>query len=177
MKVNVGSKNRIKILAVQELLTTYPLFLGAEVVGVDVPLELFGHPKTLEETVEGAVQRAKNAFGECEYSIGIESGLMRVPMSKTGVMDVTVCAIYDGKNSHLGLSSAFEYPKAMTELILHHGLDASQACREVGLTTSEKVGTEEGIIAIMTNGRINRKEYTKQAIMNALVHVEHPELY
>jgi non-canonical (house-cleaning) NTP pyrophosphatase len=102
---------------------------------------------------------------------------MKVPETKSGFMDVCVCAIFDGKNFHLGLSSAFEYPKEITRLINEDGLNATEAANKIGLTTNPKLGSAEGIIGIITKGRITRKEYTKQAIRTALMHLENPELY
>src|SRR6266436_10100524 len=111
MKINVGSKNRTKVQAVEDTVKLYPkLFHKPEVVGIDVKIDLFGHPKNIKETVEGAIERAKNAFTNCDYSFGLEGGLMEVPLSKTGFMEVGVCAVYDGKNTYLGLSPAFEWP-------------------------------------------------------------------
>ncbi len=176
MKVHVGSKNKTKVEAVAESIKGYPLFAGAEVVGVEVATEVFGHPNTLTKTVEGAMDRAKQAFSDCDYSFGLEGGLLTVPHTKTGLMEITACAIFDGKNYHIGLSSAFEWPKKVTELI-NGGLDGSQALREAGITTHEKIGTAEGGVSILTKGRVNRTQYNKQAITMALVHLEHPEFY
>lgn len=176
MKIHIGSKNQAKFDAVAEMVKEYPLFFGADVVAIDVLVEIFGHPKSLEETVGGAEARAKAAFADADYSVGIEGGLMAVPGSKTGFMEVTACAIYDGKQMHLGLSSAYEWPKKVNDLILG-GLDGSQALREAGLTDHPKVGTAGGGIFILTHGRLNRKEFMKQAVMMALVHLENPEHY
>ena len=177
MKIIVGSKNQVKIDAVKEVVFDYPLFAGCEVVGEDPNVPVYGQPKTLQETIEGARDRSRAVFGDCKYSFGIESGLMAVPHTKTGVMDITACAIYDGKGFYLGLSSAFEYPVKVTELVLHSGLDVSQAYKALGLTANEKIGVAEGVIAHLTKGRLNRKNYTKQAIMMALTQLENPELY
>ena len=59
MKIGVGSKNKTKVNAVKELLLDYPMFSGAEVFGVDVRIDEFGHPKSIEEVVAGAVNRAR----------------------------------------------------------------------------------------------------------------------
>jgi non-canonical (house-cleaning) NTP pyrophosphatase len=76
MKINVGSKNLTKIRAVEESVALYPdLFPDPEVVAVDVDVELYGHPKSINETVDGAIDRAKKAFSGCDYSFGIEGGL------------------------------------------------------------------------------------------------------
>ena len=178
MKINVGSLNKAKVEAVQEIVQENPeIFTNAEVIPMEVPVDLFGHPKSLEQTVDGAIKRARDSFRDCDYSIGLESGLLEVPKTKSGYMDLTVCAIYDGKNFHLGLSSAFEYPNKVMNLIMNKGMDASTAFREGGFTNHEKIGTAEGIIWHLTKGKINRKEYTKQAILTALVFLYNPEWY
>jgi inosine/xanthosine triphosphatase len=177
MKINIGSKNNAKIDALKEILKEYPDFLIAEVVSMDVDTGVSHQPKSLEETVDGAMKRAKNSFLECDYSVGLESGLMKVPETKTGFMDTTACAIYDGKNFHLGLSSCFEYPPKVLEYILKHDKDASTAFKELNLTDEPYIGWGNGIIGVLTKNRLNRKEYTKQAIRTALIHLENKELY
>ncbi len=176
MKIHVGSQNEVKIQAVTEVVAGYSLFKDAEIASVAVNIELFGHPKDLEAVVEGAIARAQEAFPGCDYSFGIEGGLMSVPRSKTGYMEVTACAIYDGKEVHLGLSPAFEWPKQVVQLIFK-GLDGSQALREAGITVHPKIGTAKGGIWHLTEGRMDRKEYTRAAIVMALIHLEHPEYF
>ena len=177
MKVGVGSKNKTKVDAVADILVDYPMFRGVEVVGVDVHIEQFGHPKSLDETVAGAVDRAKQAYVGQDYGFGIESGLMQVPQTKTGYMEVAVCAIFDGSQIHLGLSQAYEWPKKVLDGILHQGLDGSQAMKAAGLTQHEKLGEHEGFVGIFAKGRTNRTEYNKGAVMMALMHLENPEHY
>lgn len=77
----------------------------------EVSSSVSNQPKSLDETVRGAMNRALGSFVDCSYSFGIESGLMAVPNTKSGFMDVCVCAIYDGTEYHIGLSSAWEAPK------------------------------------------------------------------
>lgn len=153
------------------------MFAHAEVEGVAVQIEEFGHPKNLDETVAGAVQRAKQAYVGHDYGIGIEGGLMPVPQTKTEHMEVAVCAIYDGKQIHLGLSPAYEWPRKVLHGILHEGLDGSQAIRAAGLTEKEKVGEHEGFVGIFTRGRTNRTEFNKAAVVMALMHLENAEHY
>lgn len=99
MKINIASKNITKINGVSEALKLYPKhFSDAVIQSVPVAVEEFGHPKNITEVMQGAVKRAKDAFKDCEYSFGIEGGLMEVPLSKTGYMEVSACAIFDGKN-------------------------------------------------------------------------------
>ena len=177
MKINIASKNPVKISALKELVDDYGILQGAEVNSVDVGSDVSGQPKSLEETIQGAINRATKSFADCKYSIGIESGLMAVPQAKTGNMDLCACAIYDGNKHHVGLSCAFELPHKVTKMIHESGLEVEGASYKSGLTDNPKIGSSEGIIGILTKGRITRKDQTKQAIQMALMHLENPELY
>lgn len=168
----VGSKNNVKVDAVREMIADYPHLKDAEVLSFETVSGVSNQPKSLEETVQGAINRAENIFKDCDYSFGIESGLMAVPKTKTGYMDVCVCAIYDGKECHLGLSSAWEAPREVTKYIMEDGLDMNDAALKAGLTENVNVGASEGLVGIVTKGRLNRKEYTKEAIRTALIHLE-----
>jgi inosine/xanthosine triphosphatase len=171
MIINVGSGNKVKIEAVQEIIKDYPYFMHAEVLSVPTGSDVNEQPQSIEETVRGATNRARKIFSNCDYSIGLESGLMHVPQSKSGRMDVCVCAIYDGKEFHLGLSSAWEAPKKIMEYI-DQGFDMNEAAQKAGFTGSPNVGSQEGLIGIMTKGRLTRKAYTMESIRTALIHLE-----
>ncbi len=177
MKIKLGSRNVAKVGALEEVVDSYALFSGAELIAIDVDSGVSPHPKSIEETVQGAVNRARRSFMDCDYSFGIEAGLMLVPFTKTGYMETCACAVYDGNNMYIGLSSAFEYPPGITRMILD-GIEGSDAVRIAGLTNHAKLGnTEGGLIGLLTKGRVSRKEYTKQAIVNALIQLENPEIY
>lgn len=172
MKINVGSANQIKVDAVKEKISEYDFLKNAQVLGIEVSSDVDGQPKTLDDTIKGAMNRAKNSFKDCDLSVGLESGLMVVPYTKSGFMDVCACAIFDGKEYYLGLSSAFEYPQKVMDLVHKEGLNISEAFFKTGLTTNTYVGYAEGAIGILTKGRLLRKEYTKQAVTTALIHLE-----
>src|SRR3989344_2941978 len=110
MKIGVGSTNQVKVNAVKCLVSLYPVLEGSEIISLDINSGVSDQPKSLEETVRGAKARAEGAFKGNDLGFGIESGLLDVPYSKTGKMNFSACAIYDGKEFHLGLSSAFECP-------------------------------------------------------------------
>jgi inosine/xanthosine triphosphatase len=180
MIVVVGSKNEVKIQAAKEILNDYPLFQWAQIFWADVPSWVSPQPKTLKETLQWAKNRAKSAFesqSHSSYGIGLESGLMEVPYTKTGYMDMAACAIYDGTQFHLWLSSAFEYPIKATKLVFEKGMDITQAFNAIWLSKNEKLGSAEWAIGLLTQGRVTRKDYTKQWITMALIHLENPELY
>jgi len=172
MKINVGSMNAVKLKAVKEVIEDYHFLLNTEVNGIVVESGVSDQPKNLEEVVNGAINRARCAFQDCNYSIGIEDGLIQVPNTESGYMNVSFCAIYDGKESYLGASSLFEYPVEVIKLVLEEGLDINQAVYKSGLTKNPKVGSSVGAVGILTRYRVTRKEYIKQAIRMALIYLE-----
>jgi inosine/xanthosine triphosphatase len=173
MKIKVGTKNKSKLEAVEEIIKEYPHLKDFEIEGIEVSSGVSDQPRSIDETIDGATNRAKNSFVDCDYSIGIESGLMSVPKTKSGYMDVCVCAIYDGNEFYLGLSSAWEFPdKNIINSMLKDNLNMSQAVNKFGLTNNPQIGSEEGAIGILTKGKMTRKDYTKQSLRTALIHLE-----
>jgi len=177
MKIIVASLNVPKVSAVKELILEYPMLAKAEVLAVQASSGISDQPKSLEETIRGAINRAKSCIGDADYSFGLESGLMEVPYTKTGTMDLCVCAIYDGKDIHLGLSSAFEPPKLVAKFMHEKGMNMTDATAAAGLTTNKNIGMAEGLVGILTHGRLTRLLYTKQAITTALIHLENAHLF
>jgi inosine/xanthosine triphosphatase len=178
MKIHVGTKNQRKVEAVIEALKEYSEFADAEVLGIDVSSEISDQPVSLEETVNGAINRSKNAFVDsCNYAIGLESGLFEVPHTKSGYMDVCICSIYDGKEFYLGGSSLFEYPKKIVDLVFSKHYEIDQAAKEAGFTESSAIGKAQGMIGLLTRGVVDRKEYSKQAVITALIQLLNPEHY
>ncbi len=174
--INVGSLNKTKIAAAENVLLKSDLFRGAKVKGVDIHHEEFGHPKSIEDTIKGAKDRAMAVFEGSDLSVGLEAGLILAPGTKTGYLETTVCALYDGSEFAIGTSPSFEWPQSVTKLILN-GLDGSQAFKKVGLTTQEKIGTAEGAIYTLTHGKVTRTNLNELAITMALVRLENPDHY
>jgi inosine/xanthosine triphosphatase len=176
MKMMVGTKNPAKLEAVKETLQEYPRFKDAKVVGVEVSSGVPDQPISLEDVTGGAVNRARaarDAQSDADYGIGLEAGFMKVPNSKSGYMNVSACAIYDGIETHLGLSSAFETPdKEIMRLVTEEGLNLAQAVNKTGYDVDPEVGKKSGVVGVMTKGRINRKEYVQQSLYVALAHID-----
>jgi len=92
-------------------------------------------------------------------------------------MNITVCSIFNGREYFFGSASLFEYPKQVIKLVTESKMEVSTAFRMAGLTDKEKIGYEEGVIGYLTKGRLPIVEYYKQAIRNALIHLENKELF
>jgi inosine/xanthosine triphosphatase len=173
LTVHVGSTNPVKLDAVREVFAESGRFGAFNLVSRNVATGVSDQPKSLDETLRGAITRARNAFGDCELSVGIEDGLFAVPHTQSGYMNVCACAIFDGRREHLGLASAFEYPLEVVRLVIDEGLDVTQAFVEAGLSNNAKLGAAEGAIGVLTDGRLTRRAYAKQAVVMALIHLPH----
>ena len=180
MKLIIGTKNQVKIEAVEEVIQDYPLFAGMQIDALAVASEISEQPMSLEEIIAGAKNRAKNAFTTsdgCTYSFGIESGLFKAAGTQTGFLEACICCIYNGTNNYIGLSCGFEIPQQILNLVLEENLDLSQACHRSGITDNPKLGAAEGLIGVLSKGRLNRKEYTKQCVTTALIQLENARWY
>lgn len=172
MRVVLGSQNACKLQSTREVLALYPAFADAEVIGVEVDSGVGEEPDTLERTVTGAINRAKAAFQDCDYSIGIEGGTITMPVMDDCVMKFDVCAVYNGEMLSIGFSPGFSLPADMRQLIVEQGMDMSTAARVAGYTDHPKIGTAGGVIGILTEGRIDRVHFCKDALIMALVHIK-----
>ena len=168
IKVVVGSLNQVKISAVQEAFDCYKQFSRAEILGKEVHSGVAEQPLSLEETIQGAKNRAHTSFFSCDYSVGLESGMFRLPESSL-YAELTACALYDGKNISLGFSPAFVCPPEITRLILKEKLDLNSAAFSAGYTKNKKLGSAEGIVGVLTQGVLDRFEYTTAAVIMAII--------
>lgn len=107
---------------------------------------------------------------------GLESGLMSP--HRDAIYTQTCCAIClldpeleTPQKWIYGFSSGFTIP----ERIMQHvklGLDLSQATRMAGYTMSKKIGNGEGLIGILSGGRVTRRDQLREAVRNALFNLD-----
>ena len=173
MKVIVGSKNPVKIKATKNILEK--IYGEIEVIGVNVDSQVPHQPFGKEETIQGAINRAKNAYSKYfDLSVGIESGLMDIPNSITGYIDLQWCAIFDGNKITLGVSAGFEYPPLVIEEVLKG--------REVGdvmdkVTGVDNLGQKTGAVSYLSKGMLDRTENTEQCVLTAMIPRMNEEIY
>ena len=176
MRIILASKNPVKIKALQDVMPAYEFLKDTEIISCEANSGVSDQPKSLEETISGAINRARKAYNkQYAYSFGIESGLIEVPY--TPLMDICFCVVYDGKEQSIGSSVAFEVPVLVSSIVIEKNMNLTQACYEAKLTSSKTIGSAEGIIGLLTKGRVTRKDYTKQAIQMALIPWENAQLY
>ena len=165
MKIIVGSKNPVKFQATGNVLEK--IYGELEVQAIDVDSGVPDQPIGLEVTVQGAINRAKNAFSpDFDLSVGIESGLLEVPHSITGYLDLQWCAIYDGEKITLGVSAGFEYPPMVIEQVLG-GKEVGDVMDQV--TGVDKLGQKTGAVSHLTQGMLDRTGNTEQCVLMAMV--------
>ena len=165
MKIIVGSKNPVKFQATGNVLEK--IYGELEVQAIDVDSGVPDQPIGLEVTVQGAINRAKNAFSPAfDLSVGIESGLLEVPHSITGYLDLQWCAIYDGEKITLGVSAGFEYPPMVIEQVLG-GKEVGDVMDQV--TGVDKLGQKTGAVSHLTQGMLDRTGNTEQCVLMAMV--------
>lgn len=173
MKVTVGTKNPVKVKATRNvLLKIYPF---VEVTGVNVDSGVRDQPIGLNETVQGAVTRARNAYNnDVELSVGIESGLLQTPNSITGYLDLQWCCIYDGEKETLGVSAGFEYPPTVVEEVLK-GKEVGHVMDQV--TGVDKLGQKTGAVNYLSQGLLDRTENTEQCVLMAMIPRMNEDVY
>ena len=177
MIIKIGTENPSKVTAVMEAFAEYKEFDDAKFYSIKTDSGVSDQPKTLIETIEGARNRAMNAFNRCDISIGLESGLMNVPYTNTGYFDICIATIYDGKNYYSGAGPGFEYPKKVISDIINTGMNATDSFYKNEYTTKKNIGAEEGIVSVVTKGVIDRKEYHKLSIIMALIQYRNKDMY
>ena len=165
MKVVVGSRNPVKVKATENILKK--IYEDLEVLPLNVDSGVPDQPFGLDQTIQGAINRAKNAYSpEFDLSVGIESGLMEVPNSLTGYVDLQWCAVFDGNRTTLGVSSGFEYPPCVVEKVLK-GFEVGDVMDQV--TGISNLGEKSGAVSYLSRGLLNRTENTEQCVLTAMI--------
>src|SRR3989344_5773114 len=94
--INLGSENQTKIDAVFEVLKRYNFLNPVELHPKKVSSKVSEQPMSAEEITEGADNRARSSFVNCDYSIGYESGIVEFKKNSGEFFDLGMCSIYDG---------------------------------------------------------------------------------
>jgi inosine/xanthosine triphosphatase len=146
---------------------------------VDKTSKVSLNPMSLDETLLGAKNRAKEAYDycmetekSCDYGVGLEAGLFPVETLESGYFDTTICCIYNGKNYFFGGSPLFEYPNKVIERILA-GEEAGLIIDYFGKTAKGR----PGVIGPLTDGRVMRDDFEMNAVIMALSKVVASNLY
>ncbi|SFJ88039.1 MULTISPECIES: DUF84 family protein [unclassified Bacillus (in: firmicutes)] len=149
MKVAVGSKNKVKVNAVQQVLTE------AEIVSLSVPSHVPAQPFSDEETLQGASNRAKLALaeGKADIGIGLEGGVMHTDhglfMCNWGALATKEGKLFTAGGARMKLPDEFIQP-------LEEGKELSEVMEDY--TKQRDIRSNEGAIGIFTNNYVDRTD-------------------
>ncbi|GIO28823.1 DUF84 family protein [Ornithinibacillus bavariensis] len=156
MNIIVGSKNPTKVNAVQAI------FEDADVKGIEVPSLVSAQPFSDEETMEGAINRAKQCANSRSGSVGIglEGGVMYVRdelyLCNWGALVTPTGEVFVASGARVVL------PKNI-EIELKKGVELGIIMDEYA--HKKGVSKKEGAIGIFTNGLLNRMDMFSQVVV------------
>lgn len=174
-RVAIGSQNPSKVEAVQAAFKM--VGINAEVVGVDVQSGVSAQPFSDEETIQGALNRAKHVINEAsghpfDYGVGLEGGVVDTPF---GMFVCNWGAIID-RDGVVGIGGGhrIQLPESIVSE-LHKG-------RELGSiidswTGGQEIKKKEGTIGILTANHITRVTMFRDVVICALVRFLNPAYY
>ncbi len=175
MLVAVGSKTGPKLEAARLGFTMAWPDLSVEVQGIKVDSGVSEQPRTAEESLEGALNRARAvilAVPESDYGVGMEGGLYQVLDRELECGWVVV--VDRGGRECIGTTNGFQMPpRLMTHVQLGRNLNEAMEV-ETGIA---KIGTGGGFFGYQTNGHMPRAEAYAMATLIALARFTHPELW
>lgn len=153
MNVAIGTKNKAKTGAVEQVLGLY--YQDIKFEHVDVASDVAEQPFSMEETRQGAINRAVNtrAKTNAEWNFGLEGGVCEID----GVM---YCCNWGA----VALRDGTVISAAGAQFILPEEIARElRAGKELGpvmdaYTNRQNIRQHAGAIGIFTNGFIDRKE-------------------
>ena len=172
-RVVVGSTNPVKIAAVRAVLIAAGA--NAEISGLGVPSTVRDQPVGDEETIRGALARARAAREAtgAELGVGIEGGVVELP---DGSMRTCAwAAVVDAEGvTGIGGSLAMQLPDAVAALV-RGGLELGHAMDRYVNERNTKHG--KGAVGILTAGLVDRQRAYESLVSYALAPFITPGLY
>jgi inosine/xanthosine triphosphatase len=176
VKVLVGSRNPVKIGAVQDVFGQY--FPELEVEGIEVASGVPAQPVG-DDTFAGARNRgvALHALN-CEQQLGagfcagLEGGIAQ--LAGQWFAFGAICLVDAAGRCAFGVSPMFELAPALLEPLLQGEELGHVVDRLSGDQNTKQKG---GAIAYLTQGRLGRRELYAQGVVMALVPFLNPHMY
>ncbi len=176
MKVLVGSRNPVKIGAVEDVFTAH--FEAPTVVGMDVDSGVPAQPVG-DETFAGAQQRALSLVRRnaeeglgAAFCVGLEGGITLLA-DRWWAFGV-ICLADSAGRCGFGVSPLFELPPGIARSLLEGEELGHVIDRLSGDQGSKQKG---GALSFLTHGRVTRRQLYAQGLTMALVPFLNPELY
>lgn len=178
MYVCVGSLNPVKISAVKNAYANY--YNEITYYEIKADSQVPDQPIGLNLILKGAFNRANSAINYLIkkknltpdthelYGVGIEAGLVKVPMARTNYMDFQFCIIMDEKReTSIGSGIGFEYPEDVINEIFTSETEVGEIMGR--LSGNDDLKKEGGAISVLSKGRIKRENILEEAVICALL--------
>ncbi|QCS43750.1 inosine/xanthosine triphosphatase [Natrinema versiforme] len=161
MELAVGSTNPVKVDAVERTLERYE----PTVTAVDVDSGVSEQPRSLEETVSGAENRARRALAatDADYGVGLEGGVARLGATP-GLSLIMWGAVTDGDRLERGGGPTLRLPDRVAERV-SDGAELGPVMDDV--LGTENVAEAEGAAGALTDGLTNRTRALGEAVASS----------
>jgi inosine/xanthosine triphosphatase len=185
IRIAVGSQNKAKLRAAE--IACKKLFGEVEIRGFTVPSGIPAQPLSAQETIQGSINRARNALIEAQnvgfeanYSIGMEGGLEVVSDVKEDGIKWFECGwmtVVEAKSGKIGVGSTARVPcgPRVVKALVEEGQELCDVVDE--LSGKADVRSNEGFMGIVTNGTLPRDECYAQGILFAFAKFVSNEIF
>ncbi len=174
MKVAVGSKNPVKIAAVQEAFQKIFPDETWEVIGIEVTSGVSYQPMSDEESIKGARNRATQSIKKLntDYGVGLEGGLQKVD----GKWFDSGWIVVVDKHGFEGIGSTIKMPTpAKLMKFVHKGIELGMVDDMIFKRKNSKHA--EGHFGLMSKNAITRIRGYTDGVIAALTRFIHPDLF
>ncbi|MEK7603402.1 MAG: inosine/xanthosine triphosphatase [Patescibacteria group bacterium] len=177
-RVLVASTKSIKALATGDAFRQYGFEILPESIPEDIDPGVSNQPSSLTETLRGAMNRlqiCRDTFPGYDYYCAIEGGMHQVKQNHTNRwFESASAALYRSETEVIGIGfgPSFPVPEQLAKLALEENGDLNSAMQTI--TGIERIGETIGFNGWTTNGLINRRSASAQAVLLSLceVHLE-----
>lgn len=150
-KVVVGSLNKVKVNAIKAV------FTDDTVIGIDAHSLVSPQPIGEEETILGAINRAKEARCHGDLGIGLEGGVAKLPY---GLFVINYGALVDeAGNIYLAGGARVPLPEEIARQI-DTGMELGDCMDQY--TKRRGIRHEEGAVGVFTGNQVDRQAMFEQ---------------
>jgi inosine/xanthosine triphosphatase len=163
--VAVGSKNPVKVAATHAVFVR--LRSAATIHAVAVPSGVPDQPFGDDETIRGAISRARAAREalDADLGVGLEGGVVEMPDGSMRTCAWAAAVLRDGRHG-VGGSLAMPLPDGVARLIRDRHMELGHAMDELTGQTETKHGA--GAVGILTRGLVDRQAAYEVLVAYAL---------
>lgn len=171
-KISIGSKNPVKIAAVENAVKK--IWSDIEIISIEVSSGVSEQPISDDEAIKGATNRAKLSLQKTDADLGI--GLEGCTIDTKYGMLLSGWVVVIDKNGKVGIGSGGRLllPERIASEI-RRGKELGPVMDE--LTGNHNTKQQQGAVGILTNNLISRTAAFEMSIIYALSKFVNPNYY